>query len=73
MTDSRIHQLEDVDFVWDSHAASWQERLEELQAYVKENGDGRVPSNYSKNPPLATWVKCQRRQGKLFWNGGLPT
>jgi hypothetical protein len=69
MTDSRIRQLEDIGFVWDSHAASWQERLEELQEYVKENGDCHVPSNYPKNPQLATWVKCQRRQGKLFWNG----
>lgn len=69
MTDARIQQLEDNGFVWDSHAAAWQERRNELAAYQQEHGDCNVPSSYPKNPQLATWVKCQRRQCKLFWNG----
>lgn len=69
MTDARIVKLENVGFVWDSHAAAWEERLNELNAYKNEYGDCNVPSNYPKNPQLATWVKCQRRQCKLFWCG----
>lgn len=69
MTDRRVVQLEEVGFVWDSHAATWQERLGELEKYFKKHGDVHVPSNYPENPQLATWVKCQRRQGKLFFNG----
>jgi soluble cytochrome b562 len=69
MTDARIQKLQDAGFVWDSHAAAWQERYNELKEYLAEHGDCNVPSNYSKNPQLATWVKCQRRQCKLFWNG----
>lgn len=69
MTDARIVQLEQVGFVWDSHAAAWQERLHELALYKQQYGDCNVPSNFPKNPQLATWVKCQRRQCKLFWCG----
>jgi hypothetical protein len=69
MTNARILQLEDIGFVWDSHAAAWQERRNELAFYQTEHGDCNVPSNYLRNPQLATWVKCQRRQCKIFWNG----
>jgi hypothetical protein len=69
MTDARILQLEDIGFIWDSHAAAWQERRNELALYQVEHGDCNVPSNYIRNPQLATWVKCQRRQCKIFWNG----
>ncbi|CAJ1967332.1 unnamed protein product [Cylindrotheca closterium] len=69
MTDARIVKLEKVGFVWDSHAAAWEERRNELAAYKAEYGDCNVPSNYPQNPQLATWVKCQRRQCKLFWCG----
>eukprot|EP00980_Cylindrotheca_fusiformis_P018058 scaffold5786_cov88-Cylindrotheca_fusiformis.AAC.1 len=69
MTAARMKQLEEIGFVWDSHGAAWQERRNELAAYQKEHGDCNVPSCYPKNPQLATWVKCQRRQCKLFWNG----
>lgn len=69
MTVARIKQLEDAGFVWDSHAAAWKERLCELKEYKRQHGNCIVPSSYPKNPQLATWVKCQRRQGKLFSNG----
>ena len=69
MTASRVVQLEEIGFIWDSHAAAWQERLGELEEYLKKYGDSHVPSNHPENPQLATWVKCQRRQGKLYFNG----
>ena len=69
MTPERLQILNDVNFVWDSHEAAWHEKHKELQLYRKENGNCLVPSNYKKNPQLATWVKCQRRQYKLYWEG----
>jgi len=69
MTDERIIALERMGFVWDSHGAAWEERWSELRDYQGSMGHCNVPSNYNSNPQLATWVKCQRRQYKLFWDG----
>lgn len=69
MTQDRIKILEERGFVWDSHEAAWQERLKELLDYKETNENCLVPSNYPANPQLATWVKCQRRQYKLYWEG----
>eukprot|EP00547_Thalassionema_nitzschioides_P016404 CAMPEP_0194231460 /NCGR_PEP_ID=MMETSP0158-20130606/199_1 /TAXON_ID=33649 /ORGANISM="Thalassionema nitzschioides, Strain L26-B" /LENGTH=388 /DNA_ID=CAMNT_0038964095 /DNA_START=149 /DNA_END=1312 /DNA_ORIENTATION=- len=69
MTQERIDLLHNVGFVWHSHEVVWQERLSELMEYKKQTGDCLVPSNYRPNPKLATWVKCQRRQYKLYLRG----
>ena len=69
MSPDRLEILNEANFVWDSHEAAWQEKLNELNQYRKERGNCLVPSNYKMNPQLATWVKCQRRQYKLYWIG----
>eukprot|EP00977_Amphora_coffeiformis_P023500 scaffold13479_cov166-Amphora_coffeaeformis.AAC.12 len=69
MTEERVKALEDIGFIWDSQGAAWGERLAELQQYRREFGHSNVPSNFSQNPQLATWVKCQRRQYKLHQEG----
>lgn len=69
ITKERIQMLNDIGFVWDSHEASWEERVKELQAYKAIHGTCSVPTTYKENPRLATWVKCQRRQYKLFREG----
>ena len=69
MTEERVKALEDIGFVWDSQGAAWGERLAELRQYRQEFGHCNVPSNFSQNPQLATWVKCQRRQYKLHQEG----
>jgi len=69
MTQERIDLLANVGFVWHSHEVVWQERLSELMEYKRTVGDCLVPSNYAENPKLATWVKCQRRQYKLYLRG----
>lgn len=66
MTENRIQKLEEIDFAWSLHGAAWDERYQELLAYLNHNGHCNVPSHYAPNPTLATWVKCQRRQYKLF-------
>lgn len=69
MTDDRIVALNALGFVWNSHGAVWEERMGELQQYQRVHGHCNVPSQCDDNQKLATWVKCQRRQYKLFTAG----
>ncbi|KAL3931875.1 MAG: hypothetical protein SGBAC_011107 [Bacillariaceae sp.] len=66
MTDFRLKKLEEIGFVWFSHASTWEQRLMEVKAFRDETGHCNVPSAFPANPKLAVWVKCQRRQYKLF-------
>lgn len=68
MTTERLSLLNEIGFVWDSHDVNWREKLDALLSFRHENGHCNVPSN-NKDKKLATWVKCQRRQYKLFWDG----
>eukprot|EP00980_Cylindrotheca_fusiformis_P009455 scaffold2068_cov96-Cylindrotheca_fusiformis.AAC.11 len=69
LCDKRQKALEDLGFVWDSHAACWEERYKELYQFWREYGHSKVPKSYKKNPSLSVWVKCQRRQFKLLRAG----
>jgi len=69
MTPDRQQLLESLGFVWDSHAAGWEERWKELRDYRERHGHCKVPKKYPRNPQLSVWVKCQRRQFKLFCEG----
>eukprot|EP00934_Nitzschia_sp_Nitz4_P007680 Nitzschia sp. Nitz4//scaffold45_size130396//97951//99093//NITZ4_003465-RA/size130396-processed-gene-0.226-mRNA-1//-1//CDS//3329552446//7670//frame0 len=69
MTEERIERLENVGFVWDSHNTTWERRIAELQEYRRVHGHASVPTSYKENMKLATWVKQQRRQYKLFCQG----
>lgn len=73
LTDDRQVKLENLGFVWDSHKAAWYERLEALKEYRSKHGHCNVPSKYTEDRPLAIWVKCQRRQMKLFRQEGSST
>merc|ERR1712157_527085 len=69
MTLERIRKLDSIGFVWDSREALWQERLRELLKFEEEYGNCDVPAIYEPNPQLGSWVKCQRRQCKLYLEG----
>lgn len=69
MTDERIQHLESVGFVWDSHNTIWEQRIAEIEEFRRLHGHVTVPSTYKENMKLATWVKQQRRQYKLFSQG----
>jgi hypothetical protein len=69
MTEERVKALEDIGFVWCSHDATWAERLYELKQFRRSFNHCNVPTNYCKNPSLASWVKCQRRQYKFRIEG----
>jgi Helicase associated domain len=68
MTSERLDLLNNVGFIWDSHDVNWREKLDTLTQFKKEHCHCNVPSNY-RDKKLATWVKCQRRQFKLYWDG----
>ncbi|CAJ1926233.1 unnamed protein product [Cylindrotheca closterium] len=69
MTTRRIQELESIGFIWHSHSSAWQEKLNELRIFKQQRGHCNVPSHYPENPALSTWVKCQRRQYKLYMTG----
>jgi Helicase associated domain len=69
MTEERAAALKAIGFVWDSQETAWEERLMELKEFRASQGHCNVPCTYRINPPLAAWVKCQRRQYKLYRNG----
>jgi Helicase associated domain len=69
LTDAREQELEKLGFVWNSHRAAWEERFEDLKLFFLRNGHCNVPSNYDADKLLAVWVKCQRRQMKLYKKG----
>ena len=69
MTQFRIGILNAEGFVWDSHEVVWRERFEELSRYKEQHDHCCVPSHCKDEPQLGSWVKCQRRHYKLFWDG----
>jgi len=69
MTADRVHALENIGFVWNTQRTAWWDRFQELVEFKCIHGHCSVPSSNGKNPPLAVWVKCQRRQYKLFKRG----
>jgi len=62
MTDSRYVELSGLGLCWDTQEAVWGERLRELKQFKVKNGHSMVPTHYSTNPRLGTWVHHQRRQ-----------
>jgi hypothetical protein len=69
LTEGREVALNKLDVVWDSHGAMWNEKFGELLAFKATRGHCNVPTECPKNPQLSRWVKCQRRQCKLYHTG----
>jgi hypothetical protein len=66
MTAERVKVLEKIGFCWDAQESIWSDRRAELRAYIKQNGNADVPSEYMENRKLGVWVKCQRHQYKMW-------
>jgi hypothetical protein len=69
MTQERTEELDSIDFCWDTHEATWLERIRELSEFRERHGSCVVPTSYTENPKLGTWVHHQRRQYKKFKEG----
>jgi hypothetical protein len=70
MTDIRLQILNDLGMLWDPQSSFWEERLAELMKFQETYGHCNVPTKFPDHPELAIWVKCQRRQFKIFCTGG---
>ena len=58
LSKERIDLLETLSgWYWDSNELVWQDKFEELEKYVKENGNARVIKTY---PSIGAWVVTQR-------------
>ena len=66
LTDERQEALEKVGFGWESRGIAWEEKYAELSDFHEVHGHCTIAHYIPKNSPLAVWVKCQRRQFKLF-------
>jgi len=69
MTEGRIKELERLGFCWDTHEATWLERIRELAEFRALYGHCNVPTNFPQNTKLGIWVHHQRRQHKKFSMG----
>lgn len=69
LSDERIRLLNTIGFIWNSHDAVWEERLQDLLQFKMSQGHCIVPSNYEPNIQLAVWTKRQRRQYKKYQEG----
>ena len=70
MTQERIDLLNQLDFSWEVRPslerprATWQQRLDELTAFFKEQGHFRVDP--TTMPELSAWCQDQRQRLKLL-------
>eukprot|EP00957_Ditylum_brightwellii_P162067 12338723-Ditylum_brightwellii.AAC.1 len=66
ITPERIQQLNDIDFLWEPLEYKWNLQYQELIRYRNEHGDFLVPTVYTPNPTLRTWVNKQRQQYQRY-------
>ena len=69
ITAERIEELESLEFKWEQHYVSWNERFEQLRALTVQCGHCVVPLKYAANPKLSQWVLKQRSNYRLFKEG----
>ncbi|MDD5140399.1 MAG: Helicase associated domain protein [Verrucomicrobiales bacterium] len=65
---AREQRLNGIGFEWQPLSKQWEQMFEMLRQFHSEHGHCRVPTKWSKNPKLASWVAVQRARkvaGKL--------
>ncbi|MBF8981938.1 Helicase associated domain protein [Lutibacter sp. B2] len=67
LTEEQVDLLNSIGFVWTlEKKIIWDEKIEELKQYYKQNGDCNVPQRYKCNVKLGGWVaKIRRNRDKL--------
>jgi hypothetical protein len=56
----REQVLNQIGFVFDAQESKWLEMYEKLEEYKRKNGHTMVPTMYSEDPSLGSWVARQR-------------
>lgn len=69
MTSERVDVLNKEGFVWDFHEIVWLEKFNQLREFVRTNGHFKISNKSTELRQLTSWIKCQRRQYKLFKEG----
>mmetsp|Transcript_5492 Transcript_5492/g.7262 ORF Transcript_5492/g.7262 Transcript_5492/m.7262 type:complete len:158 (+) Transcript_5492:65-538(+) len=69
ITHDEIKALNELDFVWDTEKAEWDERYRELVAHRNEHGHSEIPLWFPANPSLGSWIFEQQRQRNLYVQG----
>lgn len=59
----QLDKLKDIEFVWEFHKTSWDDKFEELIDYKKTHGHCNVKRDQN-NSQLAMWVQSQRQRKK---------
>jgi superfamily II DNA or RNA helicase len=65
---TRVTQLEELGFAWDSREAFWDRMYAELEQYRREHGNCNVSARSKEHGQLGDWVSNQRalyRRGQL--------
>jgi Helicase associated domain len=73
LSNEREELLSSIGFIWDSHAASWQEQFQLLEMFFASHGHCNVPMRFNGSSALNVWCKHQRKQYKLFNKGASCT
>ena len=75
LTQERIDQLNEIDFVWEVGRGTqkddtlWKQHFNELVKYKKKHGDCLVSTYDKQNAKLGNWVSTQRYEYKKWLNG----
>jgi hypothetical protein len=63
LSKERIRRLDELGINW-GHAAKWEKRFSELEAFKREHGHCNVSTLSKTHATLGTWVHTQRHQRK---------
>ena len=73
LSESKVTQLQSVDFCWDVQGALWDQRYQELaECYEIHGPDVPLSLVHAEDPGLAIWLQNQRRDYRLYLQD-LPT
>ena len=65
LTQEQVRRLDTIGFDWDPFASQKEEMFVALSVFKKKHRHCNVPSVYSENLSLGTWVHAQRRARKM--------
>ena len=63
----RVNQLNDIDFIWDSNDALWEQSFEMLRKFHKREGHSNVPNKQIEGGlKIGYWIVSQRKNRSLL-------
>jgi hypothetical protein len=68
LSEGQLQQLEQVEFCWNAHEATWKMRYEQLCEFQNQHGHSRVTDG-----KLAVWVRNQQREYRYYCEGKKTT